>query len=126
MDQQESWQITYHQIQTIITRCEKAQLKFKEGTSQYSLLRNRIKALEISNALVMKQMEPNRSEVLSCSHKEIQEALKPIISIINKCQQGQVKFQQDSPHYRRFQSLIDTMNIALSLLQKELFQDSDL
>ncbi|MDF2801269.1 MAG: hypothetical protein K0S61_1172, partial [Anaerocolumna sp.] len=35
-------------IFSTISKCEKMQLKFAEGTSQYSLLKNRIKALYIS------------------------------------------------------------------------------
>ena len=35
-------------ISSTISKCEKMQLKFSEGTSQHSLLKNRIKALYIS------------------------------------------------------------------------------
>jgi len=34
------------------TNCEKIQPKFHEGTSQHTLLKNRIKALYISKALI--------------------------------------------------------------------------
>jgi len=40
-------------LSSTIINCEKMQLKFLEGTSQHSLLRNRIKALYISKALLM-------------------------------------------------------------------------
>lgn len=39
-------------ISSTISKCEKMQLKFAEGTSQHSLLKNRIKALYISKALI--------------------------------------------------------------------------
>jgi hypothetical protein len=39
-------------ISTTIANCEKAQMKFSEGTSQLSLLKNRIKALNISKSLL--------------------------------------------------------------------------
>lgn len=39
-------------ISSTISKCEKMQLKFVEGTSQYSLLKNRIKALYISKVLI--------------------------------------------------------------------------
>ena len=39
-------------IASVIKNCEKMLLKFKEGTSQHSLLRNRIKALNISQCLI--------------------------------------------------------------------------
>ncbi len=35
------------EVSSFIGRCEKMQGKFEEGTSQHSLLRNRIKALYI-------------------------------------------------------------------------------
>lgn len=40
-------------LSSTIINCEKMQLKFSEGTSQYSLLKNRIKALYISKALLL-------------------------------------------------------------------------
>jgi len=39
-------------ISSIISKCEKAQLKFVEGTSQHTLLKNRIKAMYISKSLI--------------------------------------------------------------------------
>lgn len=43
---------TLNFISSTISKCEKMQLKFAEGTSQHSLLKNRIKALYISKALI--------------------------------------------------------------------------
>lgn len=39
-------------INSIIHKCEKAQEKFPEGKSQHTLLRNRLKAMYISKALI--------------------------------------------------------------------------
>jgi hypothetical protein len=39
-------------VSSVISRCEKIQPKFMEGTSHYSLLKNRIKALYISKSLL--------------------------------------------------------------------------
>jgi hypothetical protein len=44
-------------ISTTITNCEKAQIKFSEGTAQHSLLKNRIKALSISKSLLLGDSE---------------------------------------------------------------------
>lgn len=41
-------------VSSTITNCEKMQPKFAEGTSQHTLLKNRIKALYISKALISK------------------------------------------------------------------------
>jgi hypothetical protein len=61
-----------------ITKCEKMQFKFLEGTSQHSLLKNRIKALYISKALLM------GDKTINYTSKELREALPPVVSIINK------------------------------------------
>jgi len=39
-------------ISSTIIRCEKTQPKFVKGTSQHTLLKNRIKALYISKSLI--------------------------------------------------------------------------
>ena len=39
-------------IASIVGRCENAQTKFREGTSQHTLLKNRIRALYLSKELV--------------------------------------------------------------------------
>lgn len=39
-------------VTSIIHKCEKAQEKFSEGTSQHTLLKNRLKAMYISKALI--------------------------------------------------------------------------
>ena len=46
---------TLNLIDSIILNCEKIQPKLKEGTPQFSLTINRIKALYISNALITNQ-----------------------------------------------------------------------
>lgn len=44
------------QISSIISKCEKAQLKFAEGVSQHTLLKNRIKAMYISKSLITEEI----------------------------------------------------------------------
>lgn len=39
-------------VSSLISRCKKFQLKFVEGTSQHTLLKNRIKAMYISKSLI--------------------------------------------------------------------------
>lgn len=43
-------------ITSTISKCEKAQLKLREGTPQFSLTRNRIKAFRIAVALINKEL----------------------------------------------------------------------
>lgn len=44
-------------VTSLISKCQKAQEKLPEGTSQQTLLKNRIKALKISSALITKALE---------------------------------------------------------------------
>lgn len=43
-------------IESTISKCEKVQPKLKQGTSQYTLLIRRIKALYISSELIKKEL----------------------------------------------------------------------
>jgi hypothetical protein len=43
-------------VASIIHKCEKAQAKFSEGTSQHTLLKNRLKAMYISKTLIEEQI----------------------------------------------------------------------
>ncbi|MFZ7132178.1 MAG: hypothetical protein ACOWWR_07460 [Eubacteriales bacterium] len=105
-----------HQVvSSTISKCEKIQSKFQNGTSQHTLLKNRIKAMYISHALITEN-----SEIDSYSIEELIDALRPIESIINKCKTGQRKHNMEAPQYKRFQKIIDAMNISRTLLINEI------
>lgn len=44
-------------LESMISKCEKVQPKLKQGTSQYTLLERRIKALQIAASLIKQAME---------------------------------------------------------------------
>jgi hypothetical protein len=44
-------------ISSLLSKCEKAQEKLSKGTSQWTLLKNRINALNISLLLITKALE---------------------------------------------------------------------
>lgn len=98
-----------------LRRCENIQPKFAEGTSQHSLLRNRIKALTIAKALLL-----NEPVMDSYTKEELLEALPPISSIISKCEKAQYKFAEGTPYYKRFQKMIEAMRLCEMLLTKEI------
>lgn len=102
-------------VTSTLKNCEKMQPKFEEGTSQHSLLKNRIKALYISKALLENQ---DISDVYS--KEELNTALPPITSIISKSENGRKKFQEGHSTYTRFTKIIDAMNICKDLLEQEL------
>ena len=43
-------------LSSIASKCEKSSEKLKEGTPQYSLMRNRLKALHIALTLINKEL----------------------------------------------------------------------
>ena len=102
-------------VTSTIINCEKQQPKFSEGTSQHTLLKNRIRALYISKALIQ-----GESTVDNYTKEELSAALPPVISIIKKCEKGQGKFSQGTPHYNRFEKIIRAMYIAKEMISDEI------
>jgi len=102
-------------IFTTIKNCEKMQLKFAEGTSQYSLLKNRIKALYISKALIEKD-----SNIGKYTKTELIKALPPVLSIISKTEKAQIKYDKETIQYRRFTPIINAMNISKDFIENEI------
>lgn len=102
-------------VSSTISKCEKIMPKFAEGTSQYTLLKNRIKAMYISRALITEDREIERY-----SKEELIDALKPVASVISKCKTGQRKHEMEAPQYKRFQKIIDAMNISKTLITDEI------
>jgi len=98
-----------------ISRCEKAQPKFAEGTSQHTLLKNRIKALYISKSLLT-----DENIICKYTKEELIGALRPVSSIISKCEKAQLKFMVGTSHHTRFKSMIDAMVISKSLITDEI------
>lgn len=107
-------------ITSIICRCEKAQIKFKEGSSQHSLLRNRIKAMKISKLLI-----EGDYCIGTFTIDEVSKALAPVLSIRKKCEKAQQKFNIGTPNYTRFLKLISTMYIAEEVLIEYLRQSEE-
>lgn len=101
-------------ITSTISRCEKAQLKFKPGCSQHSLLRNRLNALYISKALLTHQ------DISNIQDDELIKALSPITSIISKCEKAQQKYDVDNAQYKRYIHLLNAMNLCQSLISEEI------
>ena len=112
---QEKLQGAIKTVSSTINNCEKMQHKFKEGTSQHSLLNNRIKALKISKYL----LESDRN-IDMYSNDELEKALPPVISIINKTEKARSKYREDSNQYKRLTPLIEAMYISKELIEKEI------
>jgi hypothetical protein len=106
-------------VASTISICEKTQLKFKEGTSQHTLLKNRIKAMYISKMLITEGNALSRF-----ASEELLEALPPISSIINKCKKAQLKFTNGTTYHTRFKNLIEAMDISKALITDEIHRRS--
>lgn len=114
---QEKLQSAIKTVSSTITNCEKMQPKFAEGTSQHSLLRNRIKALKISKCLLERDKEIDIYNKI-----DFEKALPPVISIINKTEKARGKYGEDSTQFKRLTPLIEAMYISKALIEKEITQ----
>lgn len=102
-------------VSATINNCEKMQPKFAEGTSQHTLLKNRIKALYISQLLIT-----GKEISESYTKEELEEALPPISSVISKCEKGQQKFNEGTSTHTRFKNIIEAMLISKALIEGEI------
>ena len=102
-------------ITSNILNCEKIQPKFAESTSQHSLLKNRIKALYISKSLIT-----NEDILYKYTTEELVDSLRPVLSIISKCEKGQSNFAEGSSHHTRFKKQIKAMNISKEFITDEI------
>ena len=102
-------------VSSAISRCEKMQSKFMEGSSQHSLLKNRIKALYISKSLIT-----NENVMDKYTKVELVEALPPVSSIISKCEKAQQKFKEGTSHHTRFKNMIKAIYISKTLITEAL------
>ena len=102
-------------VSSTISNCEKMQPKFQEGTSQHTLLTNRIKALYISKSLITYE-----DVIDTYTKEELKEAVAPVSSIISKCEKAQQKFVEGTSNNTRIKSIIKAMYISKSLITGEI------
>lgn len=102
-------------LSTTIAKCENMKLKFQKGSSQHTLLVNRINALNISKDLIE---GINMSGKYSLS--DMEKALPPIVSIIQKTEKARGKYEVGTVQYRRFSLIIDAMYIAKDFIEKKI------
>ena len=85
---------TLNLIDSTILNCEKIQPKLKEETPQFSLTRNRIKALYISKALVTNQ-EHNYTQ------EELLKSVDQVTYIIRKSDKAMINAKEGTGTYTR-------------------------
>lgn len=102
-------------VSSVISRCEKVQPKFVAGTAQHTLLKNRLQALYISKFLLSED-----KDIGQYTKEDLVEAIRPISSIISKCEKAQQKFSQGTPHYVRFENMINAMAVSKTLIMGKI------
>lgn len=100
-------------ISSIILRCEKMLPKFQEGTSQHTLLCNRIQAMYIAKALLEECAQDYTIE-------DMKKAVLPVESILHKCEKAQSKYEIDTKQYRRYCDMIEAMRAAKVCIEQKL------
>lgn len=100
-------------VDSLIGQCEKSKAKCAEGTSQDTLLQNRIKALSIAKALM-------EGETVTYTTEELKNAVQPISAMIHKCETAQNKFTECSSPHNRLKNMIQTLDIARTLIRDEI------
>ena len=91
---------------------EKFLPKFPEGTSQHSLLKNRIWALQTARELISGEGRPSR--------EELEFALPRIESMIHKMSKARDKYEPGSRNYKRFNPMVQAMKQVRTAIMQAL------
>lgn len=86
--------------------------KFPEGTSQHSLLKNRIRALQTARELISGEGRPSR--------EELEFALPRIESMIHKMSKARDKYEPGSRNYKRFDPMVQSMKQVRTAIMQAL------
>ena len=91
---------------------EKFLPKFPEGSSQHSLLKNRIRALQTARELISGEGRPSR--------EELEFALPRIESMIHKMSKARDKYEPGSRNYKRFDPTVQAMKQVRTAIMQAL------
>lgn len=106
-------------LASMISRTEKSEEKFAQGTSQHTLQKNRLKALQIASALISKgQAESDGADCYT--EEDLKNALAPITSLISKSEKARGKLAQGTWQHTMLSENLKALYIALPLLTKAL------
>ncbi|WP_148410742.1 hypothetical protein [Murimonas intestini] len=105
-------------ILSMADKGKKAQVKFRRGTSQYTLLENRINALNIAFSLINKELGNDMSQEFE--RAALENACAPIQSLISKSEKAQTRLKPGTWQYVMLENNIKALYIAWPLVLKEL------
>jgi ERCC4-type nuclease len=106
-------------IASMISKTEKAKGNFTEGTSQHTLQKNRLNALNVALSLVTKELADN-AELAYYTKEDLKKALAPIASLISKSEKARNKLAQGTWQHTMLGSNLKALHIASPLLTKAL------
>lgn len=115
---EKSLQNALHEVESVVRRCEKMKGKFPPGSSQDSLLKNRLHAMYVAKTMLDIHLQGEHA--CPFTRGELERALPPVDSIIRKCTVAQKKWEQGTRYYQQFQKTIDTMQIVKELIYAAL------
>ncbi len=106
-------------LDSMAKRTEKAKEKFAQGTSQYTLQKNRLNALHIASSLISKRL--TESGTADChSEEDLKNALAPIISLISKSEKARTKLAQGTWQHTMLSNNLKALHIALPFITNAL------
>ena len=97
-ERQQSLQDALREVRSIVRRCEKMKGKFPQGSSQDSLLKNRLHAMGVAQLLLEANLSGETAP--SFTREELERSVAPLDSIIHKCATAQKKWEQGTRYYR--------------------------
>lgn len=103
-------------IAEMIRRSEKAQQKFTLGTSQHTLLKNRMNALKIAMTL----LASDNLKAEDYSKENLERAEAPLASLISKNEKTQQKLKHGTWQYTMIEKNLQALYNVFSLLQQRL------
>ncbi len=106
-------------VSSVIRNCEKIHPKFAEGTSQHTLLKNRIKAMYISKSLI-----EDENIMEKYTKEELEKAIPPVSSAISKCEKAKLNAVEGTSNHTRLTKMIKALYVSKSLIMNEISKRS--
>ena len=101
-------------IVSMISKAEKVIAKFRAGSPQHSLQRNRLAALKTALQLIHRELSATSEDVPTAA--ELQQARAAIASLISKSEKVQQKLTPGTWQHRMLEANLKALYIALHLL----------
>lgn len=104
-------------IASMIGKSEKAQVKFAQGTSQHTLLKNRMHALHIASILIQRELtQPETTR--GYTREDLEQAQAPMASLLHKSEKSCEKLEPGTWQRTMLENNISALSMASALLAK--------